>query len=72
MFIPLLFLESFSRIERGYYLVIIYLLFSQSLFIISLNNIRGNNNINKTTLTKLFSILIIIYYTSNKYLLKNP
>lgn len=58
MFIPLLFLESFSRIERG--------LFSQSLFIISLNNIKGNNNINKTILTRLFSIFITYYYTINK------
>ena len=65
MFIPLLFLESFSRIERGYYLTIIYLLFSQSLFSISLNNIKGDNNINKTILTRLFSIFIISYYTSN-------
>lgn len=57
MFIPLLFLESFSRIERG--------LFSQSLFSISLNNIKGNNKKNKTILTRLFSIFIISYYTSN-------
>ena len=65
MFIPLLFLESFSRIERGYYLAIMYFLFNQSSFIISLNNIKGNNKKNKTILTRLFSILIISYYTSN-------
>ena len=29
----------------------------------SLINIKGNNNINKTILTMLFSIFIITYYT---------
>ncbi len=32
----------------------------------SLINIKGNNNINKTILTRLFIIFIISYYTSNK------
>ena len=35
----------------------------QSSFIISLNNIKGNNNKNKTILTILFSIFTTIYYT---------
>jgi hypothetical protein len=36
---------------------------NQSSFIISLNNIKGNNKKNKTILTMLFSIFTISYYT---------
>ena len=52
--------------SRGVYLTIVYFLFSQSSFIISLNNIKGNNKKNKTILTRLFSIFITIYYTISK------